>query len=176
MEEADTLATRAAILSRCLLAIGSTQALRNAYSAQYHVSLILATAPLSLPEEVGRVEEWVQRELGPAGAMLEGANIGGQVRFTVPADQHSARPDRRWEEKIERDKAGESSGTQNAERPEPQGGIAAIIGKVETAKADLGLGDYTVGGTTLEQVFMSVVKDNHVLEEDEKVKRNWWQW
>jgi hypothetical protein len=176
MEEADTLATRAAILSRCLLAIGTTQALRSAYSAQYHVSLILATAPLSLPEEVRRVEDWVRRELGPAGAMLEGASIGGQVRFTVPVDQHSARPDRHWEERIESDKAGESSGTRNAEMPEPLEGISAIIGKLEAGKADLGLGDYTVGGTTLEQVFMSVVKDNHVLEEDEKVKRNWWQW
>ncbi|KAH8896791.1 P-loop containing nucleoside triphosphate hydrolase protein [Thozetella sp. PMI_491] len=142
MEEADALATRAAILSRRLLAIGSTQALRAAYSAQHHISLILATAPLSDPEEVQLLEDWVRRELGPAGALLDGESLGGQVRFSVPVDQ------------------GVGSVA--------VGGIAAIIEKLEASKKDLGIGYYAVGSATLEWVFMNVVTDNHVLEEDEK--------
>jgi hypothetical protein len=52
MEEADALATRAAIIAKRLLTIGTTEALRKTHSNEYHVHLILKSAPLSTPEEI----------------------------------------------------------------------------------------------------------------------------
>lgn len=52
MEEADTLATRTAIISKRLLAVGTTQALRKRYSNIYYVNILLATAPTSTPAEM----------------------------------------------------------------------------------------------------------------------------
>jgi ABC-type multidrug transport system ATPase subunit len=82
MEEADALATRAAILSSRLLAVGTTQVLRERYADLYHVHLVLASAPGSSDEEMERVEAWVRGELGDV--TFEGQSLGGQVRFMVP--------------------------------------------------------------------------------------------
>ncbi|KZL73342.1 Nod factor export ATP-binding protein I (ABC transporter), partial [Colletotrichum tofieldiae] len=52
MEEADTLAHRAAVMSQGLLAIGTTQALRQRYSKTYYVQILLKTAPSSTVEKM----------------------------------------------------------------------------------------------------------------------------
>ncbi|KAK0717520.1 hypothetical protein B0T26DRAFT_775989 [Lasiosphaeria miniovina] len=84
MEEADALATRAAILSQGrLLAIGTTGVLRHAYSSVYHVQLLLASAPHSPEHEMHAVEDWVRAEF--AHTTFEGPSLGGQVKFMVPA-------------------------------------------------------------------------------------------
>jgi ATP-binding cassette, subfamily A (ABC1), member 3 len=169
MEEADALASRAAILSRRLLAIGTTQSLRAAYSARYHVSLVLTTAPLSRADEMRTLEEWVDRELGGLGAALEPHSLGGQVKFTVPLTADPAALP--GEEGHHAGDGGIVVGTVAG-----GGGIGAVIKKIEASKKELGVAYYAIGSATLEHVFMSVVKENHVLEEDEKVGGRWWRW
>jgi ATP-binding cassette, subfamily A (ABC1), member 3 len=168
MEEADAIATRAAILSRRLLAVGTTHALRAAHSAHYRVTLVLATAPLSRPDESHALEAWVMRELSGHGAVLEADSLGGQVKFTVPMSSgHSGQG------------GAAGRGTEmgrGSEEPAVAGGaIMAIIEMLEAHKAELGVAYYSVGGASLEHVFMSVVKESHVLEEDEKVRRGRWR-
>ncbi|KAH6997790.1 hypothetical protein BKA56DRAFT_536741 [Ilyonectria sp. MPI-CAGE-AT-0026] len=140
MEEADTLATRTAIISRRLLAVGTTQALRKRYSNVYYVNLLLATAPNSTPDEMDNVRHWVLDQL--PGAQLERDMLGGQVSFTIPGNSP----------------------------------VAGVIGLFERGKQEMGIEYYSIGGATLERVFLSVVRENNVQEEDGKDKRGAWSW
>ncbi len=143
MEEADALATRAAIISKRLLAIGTTEILRQRYSNLYHVTLVLRTAPESSPAEMRAVEDWVRSRF--AGVAFEGHSLGGQVRFVVPNAAASGNS------------------------------IGRIIETLENARDELGLEDYAVGTPTLERVFLSVVRENGIEEEEEKGKKRWWR-
>ena len=88
MEEADTLATRAAIISKRLLAVGTSQDLRHRYSNVYHVSMILRSAPSSSPGEMEALRSFIHQHI--SGAKLERDMMGGQVRFTVPGSDASS--------------------------------------------------------------------------------------
>ncbi|KAI6614493.1 hypothetical protein MCOR14_011415 [Pyricularia oryzae] len=137
MEEADALCTRAAILSKNLLAIGTTQELRSKYSDIYHLDLVLKSAPQTNIHEAKAVEDWVLSRF-PA-VKLAGESLGGQIKFTVPAKDP----------------------------------IGQMMTALEDNKEELGLLTYGLAQPTLENVFISVVKDNYV-EEDGK-KKKWWQ-
>lgn len=137
MEEADALCTRAAILSKNLLAIGTTQELRSKYSDIYNLDLVLKSAPQTNPQEAKAVEDWVLSRF-PA-VKLAGESLGGQIKFTVPAKDP----------------------------------IGQMMTALEENKEELGLLTYGLAQPTLENVFVSVVKDNYV-EEDGK-KKKWWQ-
>lgn len=146
MEEADALATRTAIMARRLLAIGTTQALRERYRNLYYVHLVLASAPTSAPHEMARLGAWVQDRV--PGVRLDREMLGGQVRFTMPA------------------------------APNGQGGaspVAGLIGILERDKEVLGIEFYSISGPTLENVFLSVVGENHVQEEDGATPRRLWK-
>lgn len=156
MEEADALATRAAIVAKRMLAVGSTQELRKAHSNEYHVHLILKTAPLSSTDEMAEVARWVEQTF--PNVHFEGENLGGQVRFIVPAD--SAVPE----------------GVQRAARG---GGhrsfVRHMIDTLEARKEQLGVDCYTIGAATMESVFLSVVKESDAWDEEEEKKRPWWK-
>lgn len=157
MEEADALATRAAIISKRLLAIGSTEALRKTHSNEYHVHLILKSGPLASAEEIRIVANWV-RDAFP-GVNFEGENLGGQVRFIVPADSQvpgtaSASTD--------------SGSTQSFTR--------YLIQTLEARKEDLGLDCYTISAATMESVFLRVVKVTDAEEDMRVEKKPWWRW
>ncbi len=153
MEEADALATRAAIISKRLLAIGTTEVLRQRYSNLYHVTLILCSAPESSTAEMRAVEDWVCGRF--AGAVLEGHSLGGQVRFVVPNS-------------ISETDGARSGGHKNS--------IGRIIETLESEREHLGLHDYAVGAPTLERVFLSVVKENGVEEEEDSGKTGRARW
>lgn len=140
MEEADTLANRAAIISKRLLAVGTTQALREKYSNVYYVQLLLKTAPHSTNEEMQALSAWVQEAI--PGAALERKTLGGQVRFTIP---------------------GSTNGDRNS--------VVDLIQLLEKEKDARGVEYYSIGGATLERVFLSVVRGNNVDEEDGSEKR-----
>jgi ABC-type multidrug transport system ATPase subunit len=135
MEEADALATRAAIISSRLLAVGTTEALREKYSNVNYVQLQLSSAPNSSEAEMNFVHSWVQEKI--PGAQLERLAMGGQVRFTIPGT----------------DAQGQSP-------------VPAVIELLEKEKDNIGVGYYSVGGATLERVFLSVVRGNDAQEED----------
>ncbi|KAH8890857.1 P-loop containing nucleoside triphosphate hydrolase protein [Thozetella sp. PMI_491] len=129
MEEADALATRAAILSQRLLAIGTTQNLRKEYANLYHVQLVLRTAPLSTDTEMASVESAVRDEF--VDVTFEGQSLGGQIKFMVPST------------------SGDHQGR----------GIGDLINWLEEHREELSLQDYSIGAPTLERVFLNVVKD-----------------
>jgi ATP-binding cassette, subfamily A (ABC1), member 3 len=168
MEEADALATRVAILSKHLLAIGGTQALRQRYSNFYHVQIILRSAPTSTPEEMLSVERWVVQEI--PNAFSEGENLGGQIKISIPASavassEHS-------------DIQGRQSDIVNvgASGTRTKSAVVGLIEKLESHKEELGISHYSVGATTLEQVFLNVARENNVQEEDGETKQRWHWW
>ncbi|GKT48377.1 ABC transporter A family member 2 [Colletotrichum spaethianum] len=159
MEEADTLAHRAAVMSQRLLAVGTTQSLRQRYGNVYYVEILLKTAPMSTVGEMTFVRSWVQERV--LGAVMEREVLGGQIRFTVPG---SITRDR---ENIQEDQEFKESGV---------GPIVDLIRLLEAAKEDCGIEYYSIGGTTLERVFLNVVKENIVEQnEEEKPKKRWWK-
>ena len=69
MEEAAALATRAGIISKRILALGTPDFLRKKYGNVYHIDLVLKSAPTSTTEEMNHVREWVEKSF--AGVRLE---------------------------------------------------------------------------------------------------------
>lgn len=163
MEEADALATRAAIISKRILAIGSTDFLRKKYGDVYHVHIVLESAPLSSAEEMKHVEEWAQRTF--TGVKFDAfGSYHGQIKFSVPA-VHGEAPgsDAVEEEEIQPMSEGLGEGSLKAEVR--KGGVSALFQMLEENKGKMGLKFYSVGATTLDQVFLNVVTENNVLEE-----------
>ncbi|KAK0618479.1 hypothetical protein B0T17DRAFT_619068 [Bombardia bombarda] len=189
MEEADALATRAAILSQRLLAIGTTQVLRKKYNNLYNIQLVLRTAPHSAPEEMREVEAWVRKEF--VDVTFEGPSLGGQIKFMVPASSPPPSSSSSFVVRSRRGTVGEKmevedtisavsvltpveDGGGNGENVTTKNGsVGYLIGLLEQNRETLGLQDYSIGAPTLEKVFLSVVKDNHVEEEDGEGRGGW---
>ncbi|KAI1088816.1 hypothetical protein F5B19DRAFT_495977 [Rostrohypoxylon terebratum] len=205
MEEADALATRAAIVAKKVLAVGTTQALRKTHSNEYHVHLILRSAPLSKPEEMQSLEDWARRTFGGA-VRFEGESLGGQVRFIVPTDV--AVPGRRTSLSGSQSGNSSSSGSSGSEteaeadrievvhaigeyadeKKQAQVAVAAkhghatqnftrfLIETLEAQKEALNVESYSISAATMESVFMKVVKESDAVEHEELNRRKWWQW
>lgn len=173
MEEADALATRAAILSGGkLLALGTTDSLRREYSDLICVQLVLRTAPHSDAREVQEVEKWVQTKFG-GGVKFEGRSVGGLVRFMVPADWVD---DRDGEEEFGKNKKNNNNNAEGNNFANNHHGVGRLIEILEGEKEVLGLQDYSIGAPTLERVFLSVVKDDYSEEEEEEERKiSWWR-
>ncbi|KAI0505291.1 hypothetical protein F5B22DRAFT_532271 [Xylaria bambusicola] len=163
MEEADALATRAAIVARRLLAIGTTEALRKTHSNEYHVHLILKSAPLSTVEEMEEVAAWVRSTF--PGIKFEGENLGGQVRFIVPAD--SKVPALQLTTESTRDEKIGTGGTQSFTR--------YLIETLEAQKEQLNLDCYSISAATMESVFLRVVKELPAEDDGTALKKPWWR-
>lgn len=176
MEEADALATRVSIISKRLLAIGTTQNLREHYSNLYYVTLILKTAPESLPGEMAAVETWIRQNL--PGATFQDVSLGGQVKFLIPnaaSSAHSSSSSVAAPAPASGD-AATTPGTAPATASTPSAvSIGKLIELLEAHKEVLGIQDYSIGSPTLERVFLSVIKENDVVEEEETPKKAWWK-
>ncbi|EQB49663.1 hypothetical protein CGLO_10989 [Colletotrichum gloeosporioides Cg-14] len=138
MEEADELATGVAVMSRRILAMGTTQDLRRRYSNVYDVHLVLRTAPGSTNAEMQDVETWVRYAFPEA--CFNSVNLGGQVRFVVPVG------------------AGVS--------PDGRSTVRRLMETIEQHSARLGLEHYTVGMGTLEMVFLNIMRESSVAEDE----------
>jgi ATP-binding cassette subfamily A (ABC1) protein 3 len=151
MEEADALASRAGILAKRMLAIGTTESLRQRFGDALHVHLVSRTAPHSSPEEMELVRQWVLQKY--PGALVDEKTYHGQMRFSVPAS-----------EVVEGEKSGRSA-------------IGQLIVVLEEQKETLGIEHYSVSPTTLDQVFLTIVGQNNVQEENsgEEAKKPWWR-
>ncbi|KAK0384392.1 hypothetical protein NLU13_8479 [Sarocladium strictum] len=154
MEEADALSTRAVILAKRMLAIGTIRELREAYSNEYHVHLVLKSAPTSSGIEMEEVASWVRDTFG-SQVQIDGENLGGQVRFIVPID--SPVPP-------------SASGTAG-----PQNFVQYMIETLEGSKEALGIDCYSINTATMERVFLSVMKNSDMDEDTSVEKRKWWQ-
>lgn len=146
MEEANELATRVAIMSTRILAIGTSQQLRKQYSNVYDVHLVLETAPGSTRTEIQEVESWV-RNVFPE-ASFDAINLGGQIRFVMPVV--SSLP---------------KDGRSTARR---------LMEILEQHRTSLRLAHYTVGMGTLEMAFLRIMK-NYDVPKVEKARKPYWQ-
>lgn len=189
MEEADALADRAGIMGRKMLALGTTDYLRRKHGDRYHVHLITTTAPHTTPEEMERIKNWVVTNL--EGAIVEQRTYHGQLRFSVPA--HSQRPQ---EQEQPQPSLNRTSTSEEAEfddliirsekesniiqPPSPptnsslqsssgnSSGIGPLFITLESHKKTLGFEFYSISPTTLDQVFLTIVRKHNIEEENSR--------
>jgi ABC-type multidrug transport system ATPase subunit len=136
MEEADELATQVAIMSKRILAIGTSQQLRKQYSNVYDVHLVLETAPGSSHTEIQELESWVRKAFPQAS--FDAINLGGQVRFVMPVE----------------------SGSPNNGRST----VLRLMETLDQHRTSLRLAHYTVGMGTLEMALLRILKNCDVPE------------
>lgn len=146
MEEADALADRAGIMAKRMLAMGTSDGLRQKHGDAYYIHLVMKSAPHTTPEEIKGVRSWVLNRY--PGADIEEQTYHGQIRFSVPIQRST--------ENVE-----EISGGKELK----QDGVGALIMTLEDHREELGLEHYSVSPTTLDQVFLSIVVKNNVEEE-----------
>jgi ABC-type multidrug transport system ATPase subunit/uncharacterized membrane protein YagU involved in acid resistance len=154
MEEADTLANRAGIMAKRMLALGTTEQLCQRFGDTLHVHLVSKTAPHSTDEEMKHIHDWVMRTF--SGAAVEQETFHGQMRFSIPASSIST--------------AGSDALPRNGSA------IGQLLVTLEENKEQLGIAHHSVSPTTLNQVFLTIVGKHDVQEEGETVtKTKWWK-
>lgn len=151
MEEADALASRAGILAKRMLAMGTIENLRQRFGDAIHVHLVSKSAPHSTDEEMERMRTWMIENI--PGAEVEEKTYHGQLRFSVPG--HSI--------------AGREATSGSA--------VGRLVVLLEEAKEIVGIEHYSCTPTTLDQVFLTIVGRHNVQEEGyaEKKKKSWWK-
>jgi ATP-binding cassette, subfamily A (ABC1), member 3 len=159
MEEADALAGRAGILARRMLALGTPGNLRHRFGDALHIHLVAKSAPRTTQEEMDRMTNWIRQTL-PSADVNE-KTYHGQVRFSVRAGQVLAATSGRKEEEITRDQETDLS----------QSAIGHLVVLLEENKEQLGVGHYSVMPTTLDQVFLTIVGQHNVKEENSEEKK-----
>jgi ABC-type multidrug transport system ATPase subunit len=137
MEEADALCGRIGIMVDGRLAcIGSSQHLKSTYGAGYQVELRLGNVD---SQSQSKLREFVG-SLCPASA-VQVAEIDDSFDYigAVKILEHHA-------------------GQLRCELPSSGLSLASVFSKIEDAKCDLGIEDYAVSQTSLEQVFLKFAK------------------
>jgi len=181
MEEADALANRAGILARRMLAIGTADELRRRHGDAHYVHLVHRDAPRTADVDMERIKSWVRQNI--AGAQIEERTYHGQLRFAV-ANHHGG-----LVTKAPLSSSSSSSATLEEEtfstsvvpRKGLQQGhsIHALFEVLELHKEELGIAYYSVSPTTLDQIFLNVVRKHNVEEENnhagEGKKRGFWK-
>lgn len=150
MEEADALASRVGILAKRMIALGTSDYLHHTHGDKYHIHLILKSAPKSSQEEVNNVKSWILKAF--PGADIESKSILGQIRFTVPARLHIH-------------SGANGNGEDGIKVIQQGGGVSSAFVTLEEYKEKLGLEHYSVAQTSLEDIFLKIVKEENVIEE-----------
>lgn len=176
MEEADALATRAGIMAKRMLAIGTTDDLRRRHGDGYHVHIVHKSAPHTPSEEMENIRDWVSTTL--PNASIEQNTYHGQLRFSI-GDTSSIPMARKAPSSTSSSSTQEDEDgivTEARESPTPVsatgkngGGIATakLFSLLEQNRERLGFAHYSVSQTTLDQVFLSIVGKHNVQEEGE---------
>jgi ABC-type multidrug transport system ATPase subunit len=182
MEEADALASRAGIMSKGMLAMGTTSSLRNRFGDAYHIHLVTKTAPHTPPAEMERIKLWVTEHF--PDATIEEKTYHGQMRFAVPARRRGQAPSSPSSPIVQTahvEKLDEICSTpvvpemDENESRRRKGNISMLFTLLEANKEVLGLEYYSVSRTTLDQVFLKIVGQHQIEEEGYAVpKRGFW--
>jgi ATP-binding cassette subfamily A (ABC1) protein 3 len=161
MEEADALAGRAGILARRMLALGTPDNLRQRFGDALHIHLVSSTAPRTSDEEMHRIIAWIRSSFPSAD--VEEKTYHGQIRFSVSASDVLAAS------------RGESADVIREGPNISQSAIGHLVVMLEERRAELGIGHYSVSPTGLDQVFLTIVGQHNVREENyEEPKETWW--
>lgn len=163
MEEADALAGRAGILARRMLALGTPDDLRHRFGDALHIHLVSETAPRTTEEEMATTTAWV-RDTFPA-AQVDEKTYHGQIRFSVPASQVLAATKQGRQDRQKSDVVRDG-------RDVTQSAIGHLVLLLEEHRERLGIGHYSVCPTTLDQVFLTIVGQHNIKEENSEEKRD----
>lgn len=151
MEEAAALCDRAAIMASEMLALGTISDLCARHGDKIHIHIVHQNAPYTSPADMDAIWQWVKSTFIVAEA--EQRTYGGQLRFAVPI-RHDC------------------NGQEQMADGNDMGRLFRII---EEKKAEMGIRDYSIGPTTLDQVFLNVVSKHDVAEENTAVnERDRW--
>ena len=180
MEEADALADRAGIMGKKMLALGTSDSLRRKHGDQYHVHLIMKTAPHTSDADMEHVKSWISTNL--QGADIEDKTFHGQLRFSVPAHRPPPPLSEQDSEQVVKLKSDSTSSTDTIQAADDKetnrSGIGALFTLLQSHKEELGFEYYSVSQTTLDQVFLSIVGKHNIEEENYGQvvrKRAFWQ-
>ncbi|EGX93088.1 ABC transporter [Cordyceps militaris CM01] len=164
MEEADALAGRAGILARRMLALGTPDELRHRFGDLVHVHLVASSAPRTTDAEMDAITAWVRKHLPLAD--VDGRTYHGQVRFTVRArDLDITTTGRLLQEEND---AGHIPDQEDV-APSPhasESAVGSLVVLLEENSKQLGISNYSVAPTGLDQVFLSIVGEHNVQEEN----------
>lgn len=178
MEEADALAGRAGILARRMLALGTPDDLRHRFGDLLHVHLVAASAPRTTDAEMAAIVAWVRHRLPSAD--VDHKTYHGQLRFTVRARDLDVRSQRgspsatttptTYEQQqapppphIVREKDDDST---TATIQSSESAVGSLVVLLEENSQELGISNYSVAPTGLDQVFLSIVGQHNVQEEN----------
>lgn len=179
MEEADALAGRAGILARRMLALGTTEYLRQKYGNMYHVHLVHAQAPHTPDEDMHRLRNWVWSTF--PGAMIQQKTYHGQLRFSVPAtlsvEETAATTTTEdtassWtfvdetQSSMARDGSSSCSTTARLKNSNSTSSASMLFSCLEQNKSVLGVQYYSISQTSLDQVFLTIVGQHDIAEEN----------
>lgn len=173
MEEADALANRAGIIARRMLTCGTTDDLRSKHGQNYHVHIVLKSAPASTTEEMDQVVNWVQTVL--PGAAVEDRMYQGQIKMAIPISSGTTTTTGGSAAEDEEILTEKQSVSTDAKSPTEQNTavtthkVSEIFGILEQSKTDMGIDTYSVSHTSLEEVFLKIVgqHDSLMAYEDE---------
>jgi ATP-binding cassette, subfamily A (ABC1), member 3 len=158
MEEADALANRVGVIAKRLLDIGTTSHLRSKHGHGFHVQIIMKSAPHTSDDEYAKLQEWIGNQI--PGAELEGIPYHGQVRYMVPIKRSTTPALKNDEDRI--------SSSTNAE---DQRTVASLFVLLEENKDAVGIEYYSVSPSTFDEVFLKVIRENNVVEEEMRENR-----
>ena len=158
MEEADDLATRAAVISRRVPAPGHNQRPAQEVRRILSRALVLKSAPVSTRAEMELVRQWVVRTFDCVKFDMYSSSHG-QIKFSVPASTAIVKS----KEPVQEDEITIDGG--DSHPPTRSNSVGMLFSYLEASKDEIGLKFYSVGAT-LDNVFLNVVRENNVMEED----------
>ena len=137
-------------------------------------SLLMKSAPHTSNDEVERVRTWVSSTFPEA--VVDEKNFHGQIRFNVPAKSSAQLTEPRTSLIKDVDEPDSISGVDSKSQfqtPQIQSKspIASLFATLEANKQEVGYEYYSVGQTTLDQVFLSIVGKHAVEEEGYEAER-----
>lgn len=137
MEEADALASRAGIIARNMLAVGSCDRLRLRYSNAYFLHFVCKGGVHASEYEMSAVYDWAQIKFAGHEVRVLDMMYHGQVRLSV-------------------DGRGDDGLTFQ---------LLDVLRAIEEDRKKLGVEFYSVAQASLEQVFLSIVGAHDIAEE-----------
>jgi len=84
LEEADRLADKVGIMACRMLALGTSNELRDRFGSHLYVQAVLQGAPHVPEERTIQTKEWIERNI--EGVMVEERMWYGQLRFSIPVE------------------------------------------------------------------------------------------
>ncbi|KAF3905176.1 hypothetical protein AA313_de0204296 [Arthrobotrys entomopaga] len=159
MLEIDALANRAGIISRKMLAVGTTDYLREKHGNHYHIHIVLKSSPNTSDGEMESVKGWILENF--QGAEVEDKSFHGQTKFKVPSIMAFADLEKPFDDGISKTESEE----EKAKTFQRNRTINVLFQLLEDNKERLDIDFYSISRTSMDEVFLNIVGKANVIEE-----------